>query len=236
MKLISDHWLPKVERGEFKPSAAQLKSWRAKVGTYDTDTTRLLDVATEEHNWRVAKLAGGEWNIGWLMSYRVGLRRVIEKPDIARILLFLAECPREMRPLGVWLLGQCADRNRLHNLRYFCGDPSPKVRKHVARALRRNSAWHLLAAMARAFPNDPIVRQIHSKANEPITKRPFAARLKSYTRNVDDSHAAEAVGSSRMPYWSRYTPWQGRPAKSLEFIRSILLHIRRLLRGNGTAH
>ena len=53
-------------------------------------------------------------------------------------------------------------------------DPSPQIRKHVAKALRRLEAWSLLDEMAAAYPDDDKIQWF---ANAPTTHRPFAERL-----------------------------------------------------------
>jgi hypothetical protein len=84
--------------------------------------------------------------------------------------------------------------------------------------------------MASEFPADVTVQKYSGAECQP-PKRPFAERLKSFSGNVDKSHAAEAVGPSRMPYWSRDDPWEGRPPKSVWYIRWILWRIRRWVHG-----
>jgi hypothetical protein len=99
----------------------------------------------------------------------------------------------------------------------------------VAKALRRLEAWSLLDEMAAADPDNARI-QYYAKA--PITHRPFRERLSRFSSRLDHSLVAEAAGPSRMPYWSLYTPWQGKPSKSVEFIREILWRIRRWVHGN----
>jgi hypothetical protein len=130
-------------------------------------------------------------------------------------------------------MARCTNRFHLFELKDFCEDPSPQVRKHVAKALRKLEAWTLLNEMAAANPDDAAVQWF---AKSPTTQRSYPERLARFLDSVEGSSVPDTAGPSRMPYWSLHSPWQGRPAKSVEFIRTVLLHIRQLLRGNGHAH
>jgi len=165
---------------------------------------------------------------GWLLPYRPTFRSIIRADSAAAIRYYLADCPAEMTPLGVWLLGRCAERCRLYGLPEFGRHPSPVVRRHAARALRRLEAWSQLDELARQFPDDP---RIQWYAHAPVIKRPHKQRLKSFLQSVDASHAAAAAGPSRMPLWFRKLDWVRRPPKSAAYIRRILRHIHRLIHG-----
>jgi hypothetical protein len=171
----------------------------------------------------------------WLLPYRRAIRRIFYGVDrrfnegqLDLLRFYLSTCPREMIPICIWLISHCTDRFHLCELKLFCFDPNPRIRKHLAKALRRLEAWSLLAEMAAAYPGNEAIQWF---AKTPTTHRPFRERMSDYLKRVDDSHATEAAGPSRMPYWSLYTPWQGRPAKSAWFIRQILWRIRRWVRG-----
>jgi hypothetical protein len=174
----------------------------------------------------------------WLMRFRDQIREIPRGAaprgfvgHIEVVQYYLATCPREMIPICMWLLGRCTDRFRLYELKTFCHDPSPQVRKHVAKALRRLEAWPLLKEMVAADPGNLTIRAIATAPAVPVDRRPYDDRLSCFLEKIDRSHAATAAGPSRMPYWSRYTPWQGRPPKSLALIREILWRIRRWVRG-----
>jgi hypothetical protein len=161
------------------------------------------------------------------MPYRARLRRAIQFGQLESIKLYLADCPTEMIPLGVWLWAQCADRFRLYGLSAFCNDRSPLVRKHVAKALRRLEAWALLEEMAAACPDDARIQWF---AHAPISYRSFPERLKRFARNVDDTHASEVSTPSRMPYWALERSWDYTAPKSVDLIRRILRRIRHWVR------
>jgi hypothetical protein len=132
-----------------------------------------------------------------------------------------------MIPLCVWLLGQFAEPRRLYGLPPFRFDPSPQIRKHVAKALRRAEAWTMLDEMAQAFPHDAKVQWF---ANAPTTRRSFAERLDQFARNVDDSHANEVFTPSRMPFWAIQRSWDHTAPKSAALIRRMLRRIRHWVR------
>jgi len=164
----------------------------------------------------------------WLLSYRAQFRSIIQADSAHAIRYYLAKCPPAMIPLGVWLLGRCAERCRLFGLPEFGRHESPAVRRHAARALRRLEAWSQLDELARRFPDDP---RIQWYAHASVIKRPYRQRLRNFTQLVDASNAAAAAGPSRMPLWFRDLDWLRRPPKSAAYIRRILMHIHRLVHG-----
>jgi hypothetical protein len=110
-------------------------------------------------------------------------------------------------------------------------DPSPQLRKHVAKALRRLEAWVWLDEMARANSDNP---KIQNYSRSRITHRPFRERLSNYVQSVDDSHAGDVVTPSRMPYWAMEKSWEYTPPKSRDLIRRLLRRIRHWVRWGVT--
>jgi hypothetical protein len=205
---------------DFAGSVHTAHSFLSQLSEYRRE---LLNSTNPRPNWRQT----------WLIPFRDEFRALVEHgaaPVIARHLL---NGDRELRALHIWLLSQFADRYRLISIDRFASDPSPVVRKHVAKALRRLGAWHQLDLMAKANPENDRIQWF---AFAPTTTRGFTERLQSFKVHVDDSHKPAAHESSRMEYWSLHKPWQGNPPKSIQFIRNILLRIRQILRGNGHAH
>jgi hypothetical protein len=164
----------------------------------------------------------------WLIPYRAEFRDIADRQPAWAIRLYLLNCPADMVPIGVWLIGQCGARCRLFDIIEFGNHPNPVVRRHVAKALRRLEAWSRVSAMAKANPHDP---RIVWYARAPLAKRPFGERLKNFAQHVDDSHAAEAVGPSRMALWLGDIEWVRRPPKGIEYIRRILRRIHRWVHG-----
>jgi hypothetical protein len=164
--------------------------------------------------------------VDWLIPFRTEFRRLANDENMREVAL-LAEGDATMRHVLVWLLSRSGYRFRVGAIAKFCNDPSPQVRKHVAKALRRLEAWWLLDEMVALYPDDSHVRWF---AQAPVTHRPFAERLKSFARNVDESHADEVFTPSRMPFWALNRSWERTPPKSREFIRRILWRIRHWVR------
>jgi len=129
--------------------------------------------------------------------------------------------------LYIWLLSQYADRFRLRGIDYFCEDPSPTVRKHVAKALRRLEAWQLLDRMVTAYPGDDVVGWF---AKAPIRKLELSEKLRRYKAGVDDSRSEEVATPSRMPFWALERNWERTPPKSVLLIRRVLRRIRHWVR------
>jgi hypothetical protein len=220
----------------FVPTKVQIKRWRRwnRRPIY-TDSVLNLLRCIEAEQQRVVEEDVRTGKPFWLLPFRAAFRRHFQGVDyrfhegqLQTLRFYLATCPRPMIPICISLMARCADRFRLYELKQFCHDPSPEVRKHLAKALRRLEAWTLLDEMAAAYPGNDAIQWF---ARAPTSRRSYAERLARYVGSVDASHADKAVGPSRMPYWSLYNPWQGTPPKSVLFIREILLRIRRWVRG-----
>jgi hypothetical protein len=164
----------------------------------------------------------------WLLPYRATFRKLIRHDAAPALRYYLADCPTEMTPLAVWLLGRTADRFRLYGLEEFAYSRSPLARRHAARALRRLEAWPHLESIARRYPND---RRLQWYARASIIKRPHAERLRNFAGHVDATHAAAAKGPSRMPLWFKNVDWIRRPPKTAAYIRHLLQHLHGLIRG-----
>ena len=162
-----------------------------------------------------------------MLRHRRDFRRIIGRAHPSVIRLYLSNCSPEMAPLAIWLWGRCADRFRLYGLAAYCHDPSPHVRKHVAKALRRLEGWSYLRMMAAAYPDDAKIQWF---ATTPTTRRPFAERLKNFKRRLDDSHAGEVATPSQMPFWAIDSLWTYTPPKSAAVIRRMLRRIQHWVR------
>jgi len=173
-------------------------------------------------------IAEGHQPAAWLIPLRKDIRRLWRGENAAIIRRRIHQDDGELLAVYVWLLSRFADRCRLFGIDDYIHDASPSVRKHVAKALRRLQAWQHLEVMAAENPADAAINWY---AKTPYLKRQFSERLRNYSVNVDQSRAAEAARQSQMPYWSLYTPWQGKPSKSLELIRDILLRIHHWVHG-----
>jgi hypothetical protein len=194
-------------------------------------TFRVLRRIEADRMRRTVVASGSVIDQNWLLSHRAQLRRLIPYGHIGTIKSYMRQCPPEMVPLCVWLIGKCADRPRFYGLDGYMDDPSPQIRRHVAKAFRRLEAWHLLERMARLNPDDARIQWF---ATAPPVRRSFPDRLKSYKHLVDDSHADEVATPSRMPYWAKEKSWEYTPPKSRDLIRRMLRRIRHWVRWGVT--
>jgi hypothetical protein len=167
----------------------------------------------------------------WLLIFREDFRRMRGDETVSGLRDFLKYGDPSLRHVGIWLLSQCADRFRLRGISEYSDDPSPQVRKHVAKALRRLEAWYLLDEIARANRDN---RTIQWFAYAPINDRPFVERLANFVSTVDHSHAGEVFTNSRMPFWALERSWERTPPKSVLFIRRMLRRIRRWVRAGAS--
>ena len=211
------HRISRYLAQKFEPTWWDIWRWRhVNVFTHAGEPLTLLRRIESD------AASGGSAKPTWLIKYRTDLRWAAEYALVDPIKLYLCSCPAEMIPLAVWMWGKCTDRFRLYGLSAFCHNSSPKVRRHVAKILRRVEAWALLNEMAAAYPEDAKIRWY---ANTPTTGRSFTKRLKNFTSGVDKSHADEVATPSQMPYWARDSFWSRTPPKSVELIRRLLRRI-----------
>ncbi len=194
-------------------------------------TIKLLKRIDGDRKQRISVSGGSEIGHAWLLPYRSSLRRAIARGRVSSIKIYLRDCPPEMIPLCVWLWGECADRFRLYGLGSLRHDASPRVRRSVAKALRRLEAWSLLNEMAAAYPDDQKVQWFATAAT---LRRSFPDRLKNYKLHIDDSHLGEVVTPSSMPFWARDLSWDYTPPKSVLLIRRMLRRIRHWVRWGVT--
>jgi hypothetical protein len=190
-------------------------------------TIKLLKRIDADRSQRISASGSSEIGYAWLLPYRASFRRVISRGRVGLIKVYLFDCPPEMIPLCVWLWGECADRFRLCGLGSLRHHKSPRVRRSVAKALRRLEAWSLLNEMAATYPDDEKVQWFATAAT---LRRPFPDRLKNYKLNIDSSHAGEVATPSSMPYWARDKVWDYTPPKSVHLIRRMLHRIRHWVR------
>ncbi len=199
-----------------------------------TPEFQLLKQIEAERDQVVLRTTREGQNVYWLLPFRGKFRRIFsaynstcQQGELEAIRYYMANCPREMIPICIWLIGKCGDRYRAYEISEFCRNPSAPGRKHVAKALRRLDAWWLLEEMASHYSYDARVQQF---AKTPMVHRPFRERLSRYVRSVDDSHADEVFTPSRMPYWALDESWSYTPPKSVLLIRRMLRRIRHWVR------
>jgi hypothetical protein len=169
----------------------------------------------------------------WPLAFRRELREIFARYDsranvgeMEIVRLYLLTCPPSMIPICVWMIGRFGGPMPLRELKSLRHSLSPQLRRHLAKALRRLSAWPLLREMAIENPNDDRIQWF---ATAPSTHRPFAERLNNFKSIIDHSHADEVRTPSQMPFWARDHRWYRTPPKSLEMMRRILRRIQQLV-------
>jgi hypothetical protein len=188
---------------------------------------RFLDALSQYRASLPGARSGEPLSPTWLLPFRNDFRQLIADKTAAAIQWHLFTGDPELRTFFLWLMSRQADRFHLLGLDDYADDPSPQVRRHIAKSLRRLEAWAQLRELALENPDDAKIQWF---ATVPTTRRPFAERLKDFTSIVDDSHAGEVFTPSRMPFWSLERVWERTPPKSIELMRRMLRRIRHWVR------
>ncbi len=225
-------WFQAAARN-FPVTKRQLRIWRYRGRDYRQSGTYELLVGLEaERAWTDDDAGVGSAANSLLPSrHRRALKLLAESGSLDVIRYYMAYCPPDMVPVCVWLIGKRAKRYQTSDLEHLARDPSPTVRKHVAKALRRLEAGPLLEDMAVLFPDDAKVQWF---AKTPVAHRAFKERLSAFVHSLDDSHAGEVTTPSQMPYWAAEKSWHRTPPKSIELIRRMLRRIRHWVRWGAT--
>jgi hypothetical protein len=219
----------------YTPTNSQLKRWKRRQWRRLENRALELLRRIEARQASLAEEPLQNRCNAWLFPFRDEIRELFYGVDfrchegqLETLRYYLATCPRPMIPICLWLMSRCTHRFHLYEIKEFCNDPSPHVRRHLAKALRKLEAWKLLEGMAATYPGNSAIQWF---ANAPTSRRSYAERLARYVENIDATNTVEVVSPSRMPYWSLYNPWQGKPQKSLALIREILWRIRQWVHG-----
>lgn len=163
-----------------------------------------------------------------LYCYRNDFRRLIADHPIDVFLISMLDRDPLTRAVAVWLTSREASRFLLLDIDRRCDDPSPLVRKHVAKALHRLEARQLLREMAERYPEEPAV-QWYAQAKPNAVE--FRDRLKRFSENSDHSQIEPAARAQPMTLWSRFENWLLSPPKSRSYMRRVLKRVRRAVRG-----
>lgn len=207
-------------RGQLGFSPHSARAFRFQGETYrfhvaDDRVKRFLD---ELAAWRQNNLSST------LLSFRSDFRQVIAERPIRGLIWCAIYGQSPTRNVAIWLLGRI---NNLHTIRVMeqCAcDPTPAVRKEVAKALRRMRAWRQLRRLADDVV--PSVRRIAASAEAPATS--FQQRMERFIR---DDVAVRPVPGTAQKLAVLVDRLEGRPPKSAAFIRQILKRIRWLVHG-----
>jgi hypothetical protein len=222
--------MPTPTQGAFmsRPSyRTTAEDWYRNGGHVRASTASRFLQELCEYQHRLMSFYDGKIPRTWLLKFRQEFRQLEEQRAALVMQRFISLGDPALRHVFIWLLSKVASRFFLRGLDEYCDDPSPVVRKHLAKALRRLEAWPLLEKMATAHPDDERLRWF---ATAPTTKRPFRDRLRDFRTTLDDSRAAEVVTPSQMPFWAQEKSWSRTAPKSAAMIRRMLRRIRHWVR------
>ncbi len=169
-----------------------------------------------------------------LVRFRRDFRRIVSSKPVGGLVSCLSEPDKELRKLAIWLLGRCSGRAGIAAVSTLQGDPDPVVRRHVAKALKRMSGWSELYQMA-TRDDDSRVRCAASSLSIG-TRRPHTERLRQFVQHGGGEVFDPGRYTSHMPVFMVQPVGPGKPAKSRDWIRRILEHIRELVRSRFKNH
>ena len=163
----------------------------------------------------------------WLLAHRDTIRE-IESLNYRGVLSLIVERTSDpkLRLLAIWLRGRCGGYMGTSILKGYATSPDFQIRKETIRALRRLSAWTLLAEVAKNDSNARIRRLA-----APVLAKPHLHRLMEFAKNVHPIH----VNSTTPPLWisPEIRRFEGKRPKSVLLIRQTLERIRALVTGNA---
>jgi len=168
---------------------------------------------------RIARAAGQATES--LLASRPRFRDIIRHERITGLFWCVESREPDVVRLAIWLMGRIRAGVPISEIMPYCHSPDLRIRREVARALRRLNAWAELRAIAE--DDDPRVRQL--AVQRPAA--PFATRL----ARVTIAAAAPEAPRARPAFFARLPFGPERPLKTPEFIRAMLERIRQLVRG-----
>lgn len=163
-----------------------------------------------------------------LLQFRNDFRAINSLHPIGGLVCCLKSSNRELQRLAIWLLGRSAGGATVNAVKVFRDDPDARIRREVAKALRRMAEWTELQSMARHDEDARVRSQASSLSN--TVRRPYAERLGRFVQHVGGEVFEPGHYSSHMPVFMLQPVGPGKPAKPRDWIRRILEHIRQLVR------
>lgn len=176
---------------------------------------------------RFVRNADTGMNLRLLLALRKDFREIQAKRPIPGLVWCVKYGYSDARRLAIWLLGRIGNRYTATLVSSLGNDGDVRVRKEVAKALRRLKAWVELREIA-AREDDPVVRRFATQAE--IPHREFSERMTRFLDNdvevVEQRHEADPATKS---LHVNTTIGDGTPPRSRWYIRLILEHIRWLV-------
>ena len=158
-----------------------------------------------------------------LLEARDEFRQIIATRPLAGLALALHQGDGVTKRLAIWLLGKCDARLATSLIVDYRENPDPKVRRAVARALRRLGAWSDLKWFELNDPDTSIQRLATVLAQRP---RAFSDRLRQFAGPPSQVAESQDRFESRMPLVWDANHFDGKPPKPAWLIRRILERIR----------
>lgn len=163
--------------------------------------------------------------LDWMLPQRHLIREITSlKARIFLSYVIQTTPDADVLRLALWLRGRCGGYAGSATVARLIPLGDPKIRKEVARCLRRLSAWAALRQMATHDP-DPRIRAL---ASQPAS-RPFERRQERYLESVATLKAtAEPTELMISP---QVDITKAKPPREGWFIRQILMRIHALVTG-----
>lgn len=162
-----------------------------------------------------------------LVTFRHDFRTIISLAPIGGLIWCAASMNSELCALAVWLLSRCRDEAAVRAVKRRVDDPDPRVRREVARSFRRLAEWTELERMADC-DQDVGVRALAKLLA--TTRRNHSQSLHRFVVHGGGEVYEPGRYTSHMPVFMLQPVGPGKPAKSRDWIRRILEHIRELVR------
>ncbi|MBC8869896.1 MAG: HEAT repeat domain-containing protein [Planctomycetes bacterium] len=162
-----------------------------------------------------------------LLALRKEFRTIRRSRPLFGLVWCITRGDPDTRRLAIWLFGRVANRHQTSVVAPLSHDRDVRIRKEVAKALRRLGAWAELREIA-TREDDPVVRRIAKSAEAP--PREFSERMGRFLDN--DVEVVETPDEASLGAKSLYvntTVGDGTPPKSRWYIRLILERIRWLV-------
>lgn len=160
----------------------------------------------------------------WLIRYREQLRFVLGRLSAVPLAAVIERTrSADMRRLAIWLLGRHQGTRGTKAIAAAACDDQVVLRREVARALKRKHAWAQLRTLHECDPDE----RVRSLANQ-TSPEPHPGRLESFLGDVIRHETSGAEKPLRVLVDLDSKP--GRPPKSADFIRRVLLSIQYLVR------
>jgi len=162
-----------------------------------------------------------------LLALRNEFRAIRRSHPLFGLLWCITRGDSETRQLAIWLFGRVANRHQTSVVAALSHDRDVRIRKEVAKALRRLGAWAELREIA-AREDDPIVRRLAESAEAP--PREFSERMTRFLDNdVEVVERPDEADPGPKSLCVNTTIGDGTPPKSRWYIRLVLEHIRWLV-------